>query len=150
MSVATTETARRRERAKELIASGMSKADAARALGVSQSTIAHDTNGRKSRAIPRAVIAAREAREKAVVRKRDRRPTDPVEENHADQITEADRWQRSLLNLAGDAIVLQDYWNREFLGQWKQFPVTQQLIEIARGAGDAWHAVAAELSKRSK
>src|SRR5262245_60887736 len=74
-------------------------------------------------------------------------PSDPIAEPCLDCNNEEERWQRSLLYLAEYAIVLQDFWAREF-GEWEKFAVTDQLITIADEAAQSWKAVADNLRQR--
>lgn len=60
-----------------------------------------------------------------------------IQEACADCDTEEDFWQRSLGNMAGDAVALADQWTQQF-GDWHRFEVTSDLVVLARQASDAW------------
>jgi hypothetical protein len=63
---------------------------------------------------------------------------------YADADTAEERWQRSLSNLAGDAIALRAFWRKEF-GDWEKFKAPSDLITLAKQAADEWAAIASQL-----
>jgi hypothetical protein len=63
---------------------------------------------------------------------------------YADVDTAEERWQRSLGNLAGDAIALRAFWRQEF-GDWEKFKAPSDLITLAKQAADEWTAIASQL-----
>jgi hypothetical protein len=54
-------------------------------------------------------------------------------------------WQRSLSNLAGDAISMRAFWTKEF-GQWERFDRPSDLVTLARQAAEAWTELADDLA----
>lgn len=76
--------------------------------------------------------------------------TDPHDEPCADCINQEDQWQRSVLNNAGDAIVMSDYWTRTFGDKWKTFSVTADMERFAHEAAKSWKAIADEFTNRRK
>jgi hypothetical protein len=60
-----------------------------------------------------------------------------------------DFWQRSLSNLAGDAISMRAFWTRQF-GDWEKFDAPSDLVTLAQQAAEAWQEVAQELVGRLK
>jgi hypothetical protein len=63
--------------------------------------------------------------------------------------TQSDDWQRSLANLAGDAIAMPAYWTREF-GDWKKFKAPSDLVTLAIQAAKAWTELARQLATAPK
>jgi hypothetical protein len=74
---------------------------------------------------------------------------DPIEEACTDCRDTEERWQRSLGNLAGQAIALRAYWSREF-GKWQKFEVPGSLAQLAKQAAQAWNELASELAQRAE
>jgi DNA-binding MarR family transcriptional regulator len=68
--------------------------------------------------------------------------SDPVD-TAADPIQQ---WQRSLGNLAGNAISMRAFWKRQF-GDWEKFEVTSELVTLVRQAADMWTALAQQLER---
>ena len=64
-----------------------------------------------------------------------------------DCTTEQERWQRSVMNMAGEAVSLPAYWSLQF-PNWKAFPITTDLIKLARQAADVWTALASDFERR--
>jgi hypothetical protein len=58
------------------------------------------------------------------------------------------RWQRSLGNIAGDAVALRAYWTKEF-GDWEKFEVPSEFVTLVKQAANAWMELAADLTKSS-
>ena len=58
-------------------------------------------------------------------------------------------WQRSAGNIAGDAIAMRAYWQRQF-GDWEIFEVPSDLATLAKQAAEVWTSLADEFEKRSK
>lgn len=58
---------------------------------------------------------------------------------------EEERWQRSLGNLAGDAVSIRAFWTREF-GEWEKFQAPSDLVTLAAQAAQAWTSLAADLA----
>jgi ParB-like chromosome segregation protein Spo0J len=71
--------------------------------------------------------------------------SDPIEEPCDDCNTEEERWQRSLGNMAGDAVSLPSYWTREF-GEWEKFEVPTSLVTLVKQAAKAWAKLEADLT----
>ena len=68
------------------------------------------------------------------------------EEDHAPELTEEERWQRSVSNMAGEAISLDSYYTREFGAEWRNFAVPSHILKLAKQAADAWASLAAQLA----
>lgn len=62
--------------------------------------------------------------------------------------TPEDFWQRSLGNMAGEAISLEDFWSDKF-GDWRKFQVTSDLVTLAKQASEAWGKLAKSLEEMS-
>jgi len=73
---------------------------------------------------------------------------DTIEEPCTDCDTPEQFWQRSLSNLAGDAIAMRAYWTRQF-GEWEKFEVPSNLVTVAEQAADAWTKLAATIKARA-
>jgi hypothetical protein len=69
---------------------------------------------------------------------------DPIQEPCTDCDTPEQFWERSLGNLAGDAISMRAFWNREF-GEWEKFEVPSSLVTLAKQAAKVWTELAADL-----
>jgi hypothetical protein len=63
--------------------------------------------------------------------------------------TAEEQWQRSVSNMAGEAISLPAYWTQQF-GDWKHFEVTSELITLAKQASKMWTILAGQLVIRKK
>ena len=72
-------------------------------------------------------------------------PSDPIEEPCDDCNSEEERWQRSLGNMAGDAVALPSYWTPEF-GEWENFEVPSSLATLVKQAAKAWAKLEADLT----
>jgi hypothetical protein len=72
-------------------------------------------------------------------------PDDPIQEPCTDCETPEQFWQRSLSNLAGDAISIRAFWTRQF-GKWEKFAVPSELVTLAKQAAEAWQALAKTLA----
>lgn len=136
---------KRQETAKALVNGGMSQRKAAKALGVHHSTVQADLGkaGGKS---------ASNGGKSASGRKRGGpKKSAPIvvltDEPCADCTTDQERWQRSVMNMAGEAVSLPAYWSQQF-GDWKTFPITTDLITLARQAADVWTTLATDLERR--
>lgn len=75
---------------------------------------------------------------------------DPVTEGCPDCSTSEEEWQRSVMNIASDAISLPAYWSRQFGDGWKTFVVTSQMVVLAKQAADEWTKLAGGFAKRKK
>jgi hypothetical protein len=75
------------------------------------------------------------------------RASDPIQEDCTDCDTLEQYWQRSLGNLAGDAISMRSFWTREF-GKWQKFEAPSSLVTLAKQAAKVWTELAAELAKQ--
>jgi len=71
-------------------------------------------------------------------------PGDPIQETCADCETPEQFWQRSLSNLAGDAVAMRAFWTRQF-GAWEKFEVTSELVTLAEQAAEVWSKLAVDL-----
>jgi hypothetical protein len=76
----------------------------------------------------------------------------PIIDDDTDGADEGDGpqqfWERSLANMAGDAISLEAAWTRQHGAVWKEFPVPRDLATLAREAADAWNSLAEQLDAR--
>jgi hypothetical protein len=57
-------------------------------------------------------------------------------------------WERSLANVAGIAISLEEFWTRQHGAAWRDFPVSRDLATLARKAADVWSSLAEQLDAR--
>lgn len=73
--------------------------------------------------------------------------SDPIQETCDDCDTPEQHWQRSLGNLAGDAISMSAYWSRQF-GKWQRFDVPSSLVSLVEQAAKAWSELASNLAKK--
>jgi Winged helix-turn-helix DNA-binding len=64
------------------------------------------------------------------------------------QPSEVDRWQRSLGNVAGDAVALRAFWTREF-GDWQTFEAPSSPVTLAKQAAEAWTQLARDLERKA-
>ena len=62
----------------------------------------------------------------------------------------AERWERSLSNVAGELISLRAFWTREFGEEWETFGVPSAAVTLAKQAAKEWTELAADLTKRRK
>jgi hypothetical protein len=58
-------------------------------------------------------------------------------------------WERSLSNHAGDAVALEAMWTRQHGAAWRDFPVSPDLVTLAREAAAAWTSLAEQLAARA-
>jgi hypothetical protein len=103
-----------------------------------------DTKGRKQPAKkgPRSARTLRPSRARKRAEKKAAAASNPVQERCADHDdTAEEHWQRSLGNLAGDAISMRAFWTREF-GHWEKFKAPSSLRTLARQAAQAWTELA--------
>lgn len=75
---------------------------------------------------------------------------DPITEGCPDCSTQEEEWQRSVMNLASDAISLPAYWSRQFGEDWKTFAVTSQLAALAKQAAEEWTKLASAFATRQR
>jgi hypothetical protein len=155
----------RKELARELHEKGLSTRDIAKIANVNHSTIVRDladgANAPENGANAPEVLPASEqtpespAPEESVTPKSEEPQNsgseeflaDPIQEACEDCETAAEHWQRSLENLAGDALSVRAFWKRQF-GDWQQFKASPSLIKLARRAAKEWTDVARDLAKR--
>jgi hypothetical protein len=57
-------------------------------------------------------------------------------------------WERSVSNLAGDAISMEASWTRQHGAAWRDFTVPSHLPALAVEAADAWNSLAEQLDAR--
>lgn len=76
-------------------------------------------------------------------------PNDPIQEPCTDCETPEEFWQRSLSNLASDAISMRAFWTRQF-GEWKKFKVPSDLVTLAEQAAEAWATLARQLKPKTR
>jgi hypothetical protein len=76
--------------------------------------------------------------------------SEPTENDCDDCNNDSERWERSLGNVAGDAISLCSFWTREFGEEWENFEVPSTAVTLAKQAAKAWAELAANLTKRRK
>jgi hypothetical protein len=66
-----------------------------------------------------------------------------------DEVDDPERlWDRSVSNLAGDAITMEASWTRQHGAAWRDFPVSRDLATLAREAAAAWTSLAEQLDAR--
>jgi hypothetical protein len=73
---------------------------------------------------------------------------DPIQEACDDRTNDADRWERSLSNMAGEAIAIPAFWTREFGKEWRNFEVPSTAVTLAKQAAKMWTELAADLAQR--
>jgi len=73
----------------------------------------------------------------------------PIQEDCDDCNSDSERWERSLSNMAGDAISIRAFWTREFGEQWETFDVPSTAVTLAKQAAKEWAELATSLSNRS-
>lgn len=141
------------QRAADAISKNPGKSDRAIAeeIGVSDQTV-----GRARRRTATPVAVTKRTGKDGKRRKMPRRKPKPeppadviIQEPCMDCNSEEERWQRSLSNLAGDAISMPAFWTREF-GRWDQFDVSSDLITLAEQAAASWQQLIVDLKKRRK
>ena len=59
-----------------------------------------------------------------------------------------ERWQRSIANLADNAIAMRALWSREFPG-WEKFEAPSHIAALIRQAADAWRDLARSIENRT-
>lgn len=104
-------------------------------------------NNPDSRSTNKATAAGAVRHQSPLKTKTKSRPSGPTQELCTDCGTTEEHWQRSLGNLAGDAISMREFWTREF-GEWKEFEVSSSLVTLAKQAARVWIELAADLTKR--
>lgn len=124
------------QRAAEAIAVNPHKSDRAIAeeIGVSAPTVG---KARRDATVNNFTVDENEPRVGLDGKQRRMPQREVIQEACADCDTEEDFWQRSLGNMAGDAVALADQWTQQF-GDWQRFEVTSDLVVLARQASDAW------------
>jgi hypothetical protein len=60
-----------------------------------------------------------------------------------DDNTSEEQWQRSLANMAGDAVSLRAFWNKMF-GDWEKFEVPADLLKLTKQAALVWDQLATD------
>jgi hypothetical protein len=61
----------------------------------------------------------------------------------------AERWHLSLGVLAGEAVAMRSFWDKEF-ENWRTFEVTSDILTLAKQARDAWSSLIGELESRNR
>jgi hypothetical protein len=74
------------------------------------------------------------------------RHSEPDDDETGD--SDADRWERSLGNIAGTAIAMPAFWTKQFGKEWKDFEVSLTAETLAKEAAQVWTQLAADLTKR--
>jgi hypothetical protein len=74
----------------------------------------------------------------------------PTEDDCDDCNNDTERWERSLSNMAGDAISIRAFWNKTFGKEWETFQVPSTAVTLAKQAAKEWTELAADLTKRRK
>jgi hypothetical protein len=72
----------------------------------------------------------------------------PTEDDCDDCNNDSERWERSLGNIAGDAISIEAFWTKEFGEEWENFEVPSTAVTLAKQAAKAWTELAASLPPR--
>jgi hypothetical protein len=80
--------------------------------------------------------------------KRESQFSGPTEEDCEDCNSDSERWERSLSNMAGDAISIRAFWNKTFGKEWENFEVPSTAVTLAKQAAKEWTELAADLTKR--
>lgn len=137
--------AKRQEKAKALVDSGMSQRQAAKALGVGRGTVQRDLDRNGPESGPK-----RATQKKPKPRHVIDTPSDPIVEPCTDCDTQEEEWQRSLSNMAGDAISLPAFWSRQFSEDWSKFKVTGEMLTLAEDAAATWSKLAIDLKRRKE
>jgi hypothetical protein len=75
--------------------------------------------------------------------------SDPIQENCSECEVPAEFWERSLENLAGDAISMRAHWTREF-GKWESFEAPSSLVTLAKQAAQTWTELAADINSKEQ
>jgi hypothetical protein len=76
--------------------------------------------------------------------------SEPTEEDCEDCNNDSERWERSLSNMAGDAISIRAFWDKTFGKEWTEFDVPSTAVTLAKQAAKEWTELAADLTKRRK
>jgi hypothetical protein len=80
-------------------------------------------------------------------------PPDPdrdlLQEEHPDATTAEQRWRWSAENVAGDAIAMRAFWNKQF-GDWHKFEPPTALIKLAHQAVAEWKSLVGDLERRKQ
>jgi hypothetical protein len=78
-------------------------------------------------------------------------PSEPTEDDSEDGGNSAtDQWERSLGNMAGDAISIRAFWDKTFGKEWKTFEVPSTAVTLAKQAAQEWTWLADDLIARRK
>jgi hypothetical protein len=109
---------------------------------IPQSTLRKEKGGRKQRV--RKDAAKRAGATKAA--KKAAEMAEPVDEAF---LSNAERWHLSLGALAGEAVAMRSFWDKEF-EKWRTFEVTSDLLTLAKQARDAWSSLIGELESRNR
>jgi hypothetical protein len=75
-------------------------------------------------------------------------PSEPTEEDYDG--SDSEQWERSLSNMAGDAISIRAFWNKTFGKEWENFEVPSTAVTLAKQAAKEWTELAADLTKKRK
>jgi hypothetical protein len=75
---------------------------------------------------------------------------DPTQDDCDDCNNDSERWERSLSNMAGDAISIRAFWNKTFGKEWEEFDVPSTAVTLAKQAAKEWTELAADLTERRK
>jgi hypothetical protein len=87
---------------------------------------------------------------KAAAKRKDTADNGPTQDVGNDGTADADRWERSLGNVAGDAISIRAFWAKTFGKEWEKFHVPSTAVTLAEQAAKEWTELAADLTKRRK
>jgi hypothetical protein len=74
------------------------------------------------------------------------KPEMPLDDSPSD--TPEQQWQRSVANMAGEAISLMPFWSRTFGKNWESFEVPSDLMTLTQQAADSWVKIADKLISR--
>jgi hypothetical protein len=76
--------------------------------------------------------------------------SEPAEDDSEDDggNSPTEQWERSLSNMAGDAISIRAFWNKTFGKEWENFEVPSAVVTLAKQAAKEWTELAADLTKR--
>jgi len=145
--------AARQKTAQTLVNGGMSQRQAAKALGVTQTTISRDVKHNVSK-IETKSVTGKDGKNPATKPKKAKATSmsadDPIQEPYdPDCITDQQRWEWSLGHFAGDAVAMRAFWTRQF-GDWEKFKVPSPLVKLVEQAAKAWAEFASELTREEK
>jgi hypothetical protein len=64
--------------------------------------------------------------------------------------TRQEFWQRSVFNMAGEAVSLTAYWKQQFGSDWEKFEVPSDMLTLVRQAVEEWQGILENLVNRKE